>query len=55
MDNLSPEKNIDMIFDETFRMQRNIWLAFHFLDKDMIRKNYNYNDYTKKKVEKEEI
>ena len=26
------------IFGDTFRMLRNIWMAFHFLDKDMIRK-----------------
>ena len=36
--NLSPEKNIDKIFSDTFRMLRNIWIAFHFLDKDMMRK-----------------
>ena len=34
-DNLSSEKHIDIIFGDTFRMLRNIWIAFHFLDKDM--------------------
>ena len=38
-DNLSPEKHIDKIFGDTFIMLRNIWMAFHFLDKD--EKNYN--------------
>ena len=37
-DNLSPEKHIDRIFGDTFRMLRNIQMAFHFLDKDMMRK-----------------
>ena len=37
-DNLSPEKHIDRIFGDTFMMLRNIWMAFHFLDKDMMRK-----------------
>ena len=37
-DNLSPEKHIYRIFGDTFRMLRNIWMTFHFLDKDMMRK-----------------
>ena len=37
-DNLSPKKHIDRIFGDTFGMLRNIWLAFHYLDKDMMRK-----------------
>ena len=44
-DNLSPEKHINSIFDDTFMMLRNILMAFHFPDKD--EKNYNYNDQTK--------
>ena len=36
--NLSPEKHIDRIFEDTFRMLRNIQMAFHFLDKDLMRK-----------------
>ena len=36
--NLSSEKHIDRIFSDTFMMLRNIWMAFHFLDKDMMRK-----------------
>ena len=36
-DNLSPEKHINRIFGDTFRMLRNIRMAFHFLDKDMMR------------------
>ena len=43
--NLSPEKHIDKKFGNTFNnnkleafmMLRNIWMAFHFLDKDMMR------------------
>ena len=35
-DNLSPEKHIDRIFGDTFMM--NVWMAFHFLNKDMMRK-----------------
>ena len=34
-DNLSPEKHIDKIFGDAFRMLRNIWMTFNFLDKDM--------------------
>ena len=34
-DNLSPEKHINRIFGDTFMMLRNIWMAFHFLDKYM--------------------
>ena len=37
-DNLSPEKHIDRIFGDTFRRLRNIRMAFHFLDKDMMKK-----------------
>ena len=37
-DNLSPEKHIYRIFGDTFMMLRNIRMAFHFLDKDMMRK-----------------
>ena len=36
--NLSPEKHIDRTFSDTFRMLRNIWMAFNFLGKDMMRK-----------------
>ena len=37
-DNLSPEKHKDRIFGDAFKMLKNIWMAFHFLDKDMMRK-----------------
>jgi len=37
-DNLSPEKHINKIFGETYRMLRNIRVAFHFLDKNMMKK-----------------
>ena len=37
-DNLSPEKHIDKIFGDTYRMLRNIRVAFYFLDKEMMRK-----------------
>ena len=37
-DNLSPEKHIDRIFGDTFRMLRNIRMAIHFLNQDMMRK-----------------
>ena len=36
-DNLSPEKHLDRIFGNTF-MLINIQMAFHFLDKDRMRK-----------------
>ena len=36
--NSSPEKHINRIFVDTFRMLRNIQMAFHFLDKNMMRK-----------------
>ena len=37
-DNLLPEKHVDGIFGDTFRMLRNIRIAFHFLDKNMMKK-----------------
>ena len=37
-DNLSPEKHMNIIFGYTFRMLRNIFMAFHFLEKNMMRK-----------------
>ena len=37
-DNLSPKKHISRIFGDTFKMLRNIRMAFYFIDKDMIRK-----------------
>ena len=37
-DNLSPEKQINRMFGDTFMMLRNIRMAFHFLDKDMMGK-----------------
>ena len=37
-DNLSPEKYVNTISGDTFRMLRNLWITFHFLDKDMMRK-----------------
>ena len=37
-DNLSPEKHINRIFGDTFMMLRNIRMAFHFLDKYLMRK-----------------
>ena len=37
-DNLSPENHIDRIFGNTFMILRNIRMAFHFLDKDIMRK-----------------
>ena len=40
-DNLSAEEHIDKIFGDTFRMLRNIRMAFHFLDNDMMRKKKN--------------
>ena len=48
-DNLSPEKHIKRIFDDTFRMLRNMRMAFHFIDKDIMRK-LNYNDKTKTEI-----
>ena len=37
-DNISPEKYINLIFGKTFRMLRNIRIAFHFLDNGVMRK-----------------
>ena len=37
-DNLSSEKHLDRIFGDTFMMLRNIRMAFHFLDKYVMRK-----------------
>ena len=37
-DNLSLEKHINRIFGDIFRMLTNIRMAFHFLDKDRMRK-----------------
>ena len=37
-DNLSSEKHIDELFDDTFRMLRNIQMTSHFLNNDMMRK-----------------
>ena len=37
-DNLSTGKHINRIFGETFMMLRNIRMAFHFLDQDMMKK-----------------
>ena len=37
-DNLSPDKHINRIFGNTFMMLRSIRMAFHFLDKDKMRK-----------------
>ena len=37
-DNLSPQKHIDRIFGDTFRMLKNIRMGFYFLGKDMMRK-----------------
>ena len=36
--NLSPEKHIDRIFGDAFKILRNIRMAFNFLDKDMMKK-----------------
>ena len=36
-DNLSPEKHIDIIFGDTFMILRSTRMAFHFLDKDMMK------------------
>ena len=36
-DNLSPEKHLDKIFGDTCMMLKNIRIAFHFLNKDMMR------------------
>ena len=37
-DNSSPEKYIDIIFGDTFRMLRKMQIALHFLNKGMMRK-----------------
>ena len=47
-DNLSTEKHIDIIFGDTFKILRNIWMSFNFLDKDTMKKIITTNvDYTK--------
>ena len=40
-DNLLPENHTDRIFGDSFRMLRNIRMAFNFLDKDMMKKTIN--------------
>ena len=37
-DNLSPEKHVNRIFGDVFRKLRNIQMAFHVLDENMMRK-----------------
>ena len=37
-DNLSPEKHINKIFRETYNMLRNITVAFHYMDTEMMKK-----------------
>ena len=37
-DNLKPEKHIGKIFGDTYRMLRNIRVAFHYMDKEMMKK-----------------
>ena len=37
-DSLSSEKHIDKIIGDAFMILRNILMAFHFLDEDMMRK-----------------
>ena len=49
-DNLSPNKHINRIFGDAFMMLRNIRMAFHFLDKDMMKTFYNNNDQTKTRI-----
>ena len=36
--NLSPEKHINKIIGETYNMLRNIRAAFHYMDKEMMKK-----------------
>ena len=36
--NLSPEKHINKIFGETYNMLRNVRVAFHYMDKEMMKK-----------------
>ena len=36
--NLSPEKHINKIIGETYNMLRNIRVAFHYMDKEMMKK-----------------
>ena len=38
MDNMSPEKHINMITGQTYNLLRDIQLAFIYVDEDMIRK-----------------
>ena len=52
-DNLSPDKHINKILGETFRLLRNIRMAFHFLDKDIMRKNIT--TMTRPKLEYTEV
>ncbi len=37
-DNLLPDKHINKIFGDTYKMLRTLRVAFHFLDKDMMKK-----------------
>ena len=38
LDNICPEKHINKIFGETYNMLRNIKVAFHYMDKEMMKK-----------------
>ena len=37
-ENGQPESHIDRIFGETYNLLKNIRLAFHYMDKDMMKK-----------------
>ena len=37
-DTLSPERHINQLFGSTYRMLTNIRVAFHYMDKDMMKK-----------------
>ena len=37
-DNLSPERHINKLFGESYKMLQNIGMAFHYMNKDMMKK-----------------
>ena len=39
MDNMSPEKHINKITGETYKLLRNMRLAFTYVDEDLINKS----------------
>ena len=46
-ENLNPEKIISMIFGLSYKILTNIRVAFHYIDKDVMKKNHHNHDTPK--------